>query len=65
MSDATATDVVEQMGRLLAATHEMGSGLDDVFFPLSFLTLEVIPSLRLTDLGLVDVEQFDIVPLWV
>jgi len=31
--------------------------------PLSFLTLPVIPRLKLSDLGLVDVERFEIVPL--
>ncbi len=30
---------------------------------LSFVALEVIPSLKLTDRGLVDVEKFDFVPL--
>ncbi|MDW8269768.1 MAG: adenine deaminase C-terminal domain-containing protein [Anaerolineae bacterium] len=29
------------------------------------MALEVIPSLKLTDHGLVDVEQFALVPLWV
>ncbi len=32
---------------------------------LSFLALPVIPSLKLTDMGLVDVEQFKLVPLFV
>ncbi len=32
---------------------------------MSFLALEVIPSLKLTDQGLVDVEQFALVDLWV
>jgi adenine deaminase len=31
---------------------------------MSFLALEVIPHLKLTDRGLVDVDQFRIVPLW-
>jgi adenine deaminase len=31
---------------------------------LSFLALEVIPHLKLTDQGLVDVDRFKIVPLW-
>jgi len=30
---------------------------------LSFIALEVIPSLKITDRGLVDVEQFELVPL--
>jgi len=32
---------------------------------MSFMALEVIPSLKLTDQGLVDVDKFEIVPLWV
>jgi adenine deaminase len=32
---------------------------------MSFLALEVIPSLKLTDQGLVDVDRFELVPLWV
>jgi adenine deaminase len=32
---------------------------------MSFLALEVMPSLKLTDRGLVDVDRFEIVPLWV
>ncbi|MFN2283709.1 MAG: adenine deaminase C-terminal domain-containing protein, partial [Anaerolineae bacterium] len=32
---------------------------------LGFLALEVIPKLKLTDQGLVDVEKFDFVDLWV
>jgi adenine deaminase len=65
MSERPVSEVHERMLRLLAATHEMGSSLGDVFLPLSFLSLEVIPSLRLTDHGLVDVQEFDLVPLWV
>jgi adenine deaminase len=32
---------------------------------MSFLALEVIPSLKLTDKGLVDVDRFALVPLWI
>jgi adenine deaminase len=32
---------------------------------LGFMALEVIPALKLTDQGLVDVEQFELVDLWV
>jgi adenine deaminase len=35
------------------------------FMAMSFLALEVMPSLKLTDRGLVDVDRFEIVPLWV
>jgi adenine deaminase len=33
------------------------------FMTLSFLALSVIPSLKITDRGLIDVERFEIVPL--
>ena len=33
------------------------------FMSLSFLALSVIPSLKITDLGLIDVDRFEIVPL--
>jgi len=38
--------------------------LHDPFMTLSFLALPVIPSLKLTDTGLVDVTQFKFVPLF-
>ncbi|MBU0702778.1 MAG: hypothetical protein KKC18_02820, partial [Chloroflexi bacterium] len=44
---------------------ELGSSLHDPFMALGFLALEVIPSLKLTDQGLVDVEKFYFVPLWI
>ncbi|NIR34995.1 MAG: hypothetical protein GWN82_07895, partial [Gemmatimonadetes bacterium] len=37
----------------------------DPFMALSFLGLEVIPSLKITDRGLVDVEAFRLVDLWI
>jgi adenine deaminase len=65
MSDRPVETVREQMDTLVAAAHELGSGLHDPFMTLGFLALEVIPALKLTDQGLVDVEKFDFVPLWV
>jgi adenine deaminase len=53
------------MDRLVRAAHELGSPLKDPFMTLSFLALPVIPELKLTDLGLVDVKQFKHVALLV
>lgn len=64
MSDQTVEDVRTQMDALLAAARALGSPLHDPFMQLGFLALEVIPKLKLTDQGLVDVEQFAFVPLW-
>jgi adenine deaminase len=44
-----------------AAARALGSELADPFMTLSFLGLEVIPKLKLTDRGLVDVERFALV----
>jgi adenine deaminase len=65
MSDQSVETVRGQMDRLTEAAHELGSPLHDPFMTLGFLALEVIPSLKLTDQGLVDVKKFDFVPLWV
>jgi adenine deaminase len=50
--------------RLKQAYHDLGGTLEDPFMALSFLALPVIPALKLTDLGLVDVDRFQIVPLF-
>jgi adenine deaminase len=65
MSDRPVETVRQQMDQLVAVAQELGSPLHDPFMTLGFLALEVIPSLKLTDQGLVDVEKFDFVPLWV
>jgi adenine deaminase len=65
MSEAPLYEVAAGLGRLITATHFLGSPLGDPFMTLSFLALPVIPALKLTDRGLVDVEKFQIVPLFV
>ncbi len=53
--------VVDQLAAVEAAAAELGCALASPFSTLSFLALPVIPQLRLTDLGLVDVERFELV----
>lgn len=65
MSDQPIETVRNQMDDLLATAREMGSTFPDPFMTLSFLALPVIPELKLTDQGLVDVNQFQFVPLFV
>ncbi len=65
MSDRPIEEVRAQMTGLIESAQRLGSGLHDPFMAMSFLALEVIPSLKLTDLGLVDVDQFRLVPLFV
>ncbi|HVZ94903.1 MAG TPA: adenine deaminase [Phycisphaerales bacterium] len=63
MSDQPAAVVIEQQKKLLEASRAIGCPHHDPFMPLSFLPLPVIPKLKLTDLGLVDVEKFAVVGL--
>ncbi len=65
MSDQPVEVVRAQMDALLDHVKELGSPHHDPFMHLGFLALEVIPKLKLTDQGLVDVDKFDFVPLWV
>lgn len=44
-------------------SKSLGVKLQSPFFKLSFLSLPVIPELKITDFGLVDVSKFDIVDL--
>ncbi len=65
MSDRPIDEVRAAIDRLIQAGHALGSSLHDPFMAMSFMALEVIPSLKLTDAGLVDVGRFEIVDLWV
>jgi adenine deaminase len=65
MSDRPIEDVRIAYDHLLAACKQLGSPLRDPFMAMSFMALEVIPSLKLTDKGLVDVEAFRLVDLFV
>jgi adenine deaminase len=64
MSDQPLEEVRDRIGALTAAAQELGCVLPDPLMTMSFLALPVIPTLKLTDKGLVDVEQFAIVPLF-
>jgi adenine deaminase len=64
MSDRPLEEVRDQVEALTEAAHELGCTLPDPLMTLSFLALPVIPNLKLTDKGLVDVNKFDYVPLF-
>ena len=64
MSDASVNQVNLQLKALHRAAKILGCKLPDPFMTLSFLSLPVIPELKITDKGLVDVNQFKIVPLF-
>ncbi len=65
MSEQPIVQVRAQFDDLLRAAHTLGSTLHDPFMAMSFSALEVIPHLKLTDVGLVDVDRFEVVPLFV
>jgi adenine deaminase len=65
MSDRPVAAVRAGYDALLAAAHAQGAGHHDPFMGMSFLALEVIPHLKITDKGLVDVTQFALVDLFV
>jgi len=65
MSGQPLQTLVRQLKAVKAAAGELGCRLDEPFMALSFLALPVIPELKLTDKGLVDVNRFEHVPLFV
>ncbi len=64
MSDQPLEEVAAQVEALTGTSHALGCTLPDPLMTMSFLALAVIPSLKLTDKGLVDVAKFDFVPLF-
>jgi adenine deaminase len=56
--------VRDQLESLVGIAHDMGCALKEPFMTLSFLALPVIPELKLTDFGLIDVNKFEVVPLF-
>ena len=63
LSDAPLSDVIAQSRACNDAAHTLGWSGATPFLTLSFLGLSVIPSLKITDRGLVDVDRFELVPL--
>lgn len=64
LSERHMREVANGIDDCIDAAHELGCTLKDPFMTLSFLCLPVIPELKLTDKGLVDVTKFQFVPLF-
>lgn len=64
MSDKSAEEVRAGMNNLEQIAQDLGCTVSTPFMAMSFLALPVIPSLKLTDKGLVDVKKFEFVPLF-
>ncbi len=65
MTSGPIEDTRTALDHVVRTARELGSPLHDPFMAMSFLALEVIPSLKITDRGLVDVDRFELVDLWV
>jgi adenine deaminase len=63
MSTGSAQQVADETASLLEGFKQCGCTLNNPNMQLSLLGLPVIPELRLTDLGLVDVNRFDFIPV--
>jgi adenine deaminase len=61
MADQSAEKISMKLDLLHSAARKLGCSLESPYMVLAFLALPVIPKLKLTDKGLVDVEQFRIV----
>jgi adenine deaminase len=61
MSETPFEDVREKLIPLRAAAKGLGVTLTEPFLQVAFLPLPVIPHLKITDLGLVDVDRFELV----
>ena len=65
MTDRPIGELLKEIEVIRRATKFIGSNIKDPFMTLSFLALPVIPELRITDKGLVDVNRFQFVSLFV
>jgi len=63
MSDRPLAEVHERLRSMEDRLSAMGVTVSSPFMTLSFLALSVIPELKITDRGLIDVGRFELVPL--
>jgi adenine deaminase len=62
MSLKSFEEVREGLVALRAAARSLGVTLEEPFLQLAFLCLPVIPHLKITDMGMVDVDRFEVMP---
>ena len=63
MSTDPIEKIVENYSAVKEAAQEMGSSNENVFMTMSFMALPVIPHLKITDMGLIDVDNFQPIDL--
>jgi adenine deaminase len=64
MSDQPVEYVSDKLQELKDAAKKIGSTLNEPFMTMAFLSLPVIPKLKITDRGLVDVDRFRFIDLF-
>jgi len=64
MSSDPIEKIVENYDIVKKSAREMGSPLENVFMTLSFMALAVIPEIKITDMGIVDVNSFEFISLY-
>jgi adenine deaminase len=64
MADRPVEAVAAELEELERGLRSCGCELSNAFMTFSLLALGVIPELRLSDLGLIDVASFSLVPLF-
>ncbi len=65
MSLKSVETVKDELSLIIAMAHNSGCSLKDPFMTLGFLALPVIPELKITDQGVVDVNRFQLVSLFI
>ena len=63
MSDKSAVDLLNEFTKVITAAKSLGTPLPNPYMVMSFLSLSVIPQLKLTDQGYVDLARGGIMPL--
>ena len=63
MSDSPASEVAAKADKMVEAMQACGCALNNAYMQHSLLALVVIPDLRISDLGLVDVRSFKKIPV--
>ena len=63
MSDERAEIVADKAAKMVAAMESCGCKLNNAYMQHSLLALVVIPEIRISDLGIVDVTKFELVDL--
>lgn len=65
MSDKGFDEVQKSISELDIAAKQIGCEIDEPFMSMAFLSLSVIPELKITDKGLIDVNKFEVTDLFV